>query len=390
MLQAIEPYIKTIARVGGLLGKLFAVGLTLYGLKEIWFHKESQHYSTFFKLNLSLLYILHVVSVSLAIAVLCGYASVSIPVAAAFVSATALLKNGFDLLKDNFRLYKLRRDLITSRAQLAIQYETLNQHLEEFNQQNQSFFSKAYEFIGRQFSNLIDVCKNITFTRSAKEEDNLEALTKIKTELDECRENHPQDVDSLANDLESIIATSKKIIDLQKEIALINYDLSAKRYIMQFSGITASLTLLLCFPFNWYAGNILNHLLLGLGIASALTSVWGIYHKHFIENKMIAIENREIHDLIRSSVATVDKLNQETARKELNEKLDKVVENFDQQQSKQGSVLPLMFSTKLPIQYQATTDQRLSDYIKEDRAKEEEHKQPNQPWWDYVRKGFKL
>ncbi len=383
MLEAMEPYIKYAARVGGLFAKIFAVLLTIYGIKEIWFRIESQRLSTLFKTNLTILYIAHMASVSLAISVLFGYTLVSLPVASAIVSATALIKNVFDLIKDSVQLYKLRKELESQQRQLAKQHEIFNNHLDAFNKQNQSYLISAYEFIGGKFLSLISFCKKMSFT-STNMPQSLASMNALSAELSTYRESSPKDVDLLAKDLENIIITSKKIIDLQNDILLMNYDINNKRYIIQFSGVTASLTLLLCFPFNWFALPYLNPSMLIIGIGSALTSMWGIYQKHLVEDKFFAVKNKQIHQLIEDSVSSVDKLNEEQARNALNEKLDSIVEHLDKLKPSRGRVIPDIFRANIPKPYQGVSEPPLANYIKEKRV-QSEITQRQKSWWQYLR-----
>ncbi|MBS0286891.1 MAG: hypothetical protein JSR17_06315 [Proteobacteria bacterium] len=377
MMQALDPYIKLIAKVGGLCAKIFGVLLTLYGLKEIWFRKESKQLSTLFKVNLSLLYLMHMAAIGLALAVLFNYVAISAPLATALVSTTALIKSVFDLFKDHFQLYRARNELVTLQTQLAHEYLLFNQHLEEFNKQNQSYFAKAAAFLKTTFSQLI---------RTAKPEKDLTELQALSTKLESCRGNQLKDVDILAKDLENIIKTSKRIIDVQNDIALRDVDMGAKRYLIQFSGITASLTLLLCFPFNWYAASVSNPILLTIATLCALTNIYGVYQKHLVEGKLYAEENKQIHSLIENGLRTVERVTQSQARQELNEKLDKMVDDFDKHKPAPERVIPVVFSAKLPKQYQSPPSPRLSEVIKEKREQDDmAAQQQKSAWWRSLR-----
>ncbi|MGD9592583.1 MAG: hypothetical protein AB7V32_08695, partial [Candidatus Berkiella sp.] len=350
MFYEIESYVKVVSRFAGLGAKFIGVLLTIYGIKEIWFRKESKQLSTLFKLNLTLLYLAHMAAVSLAIAVLFGYTLVSSAVAAAIVSGTALVKAIVDLIKERLQLYILHKQYKEQKQHFSIYLSIFNNRLEIFNKNNQSLLSKTFDFISNKFMGLVSRVKKINFSLSSSNA-TLSNLNDIAVEIDECR-NDVEGLDALANDLSSIIQTSKKMIDLQNEIQLINQEINSKNYIVQFTGITASLTLLLCFPINWIALPFVNPLVLLIGIVSAMTSIWGIYQKYLVEDELLAVQNKQVHGLIKSTVQNVEKINKVQARDELKRKLDLMVDSFDKNKSTESKVIPVILTKSVLKQSQ--------------------------------------
>jgi hypothetical protein len=114
MIQSIINYVKPYTQLGSIAGKLSAIGVMGYGIKQLWSKEAVEKESLLTRSTLSSLYLLHMGSVSLTIAVLFGGLDVPAPVATAIVSATALIKGSAELLKeyiDNAALKKQHNSL---------------------------------------------------------------------------------------------------------------------------------------------------------------------------------------------------------------------------------------------------------------------------------------
>lgn len=379
MIDIVEPYLKYFSKIGGIAAKVFAVLLTIYGLREIWFRRESKLLSNFFKVNLSLLYVAHMAAVSLAIGVLFGYTLVTMPAAAAIVSATSLIKNVVDLIKDSIHYYQLKNKLTKQQQKLALQYHEYNKHLEEFNRLNQSYFVTAYQFLGKKLSDFVTLFKKLNQTNN---NENIQEIQQAQVQLKNCKNADQNGVKQLSSDLENIVRLSKKIVELQNGMSLLNYDISSKRTVAHFSGITASLTLLLCFPINWFALPYINPTMLMIGIGSALTNVWGMYQKYLVEDKFLSQEGRQVHELIGGSITTLDRLNANGAKQALSQKLDDLAQEFDKSPPQRNKVIPIIFSDKIPKLFQTPSEGGLALHIHEEREKKAaDSPKLRRGWW---------
>ncbi len=339
MLGIPEHIIKSATYAGGLIAKFIAVGLTAFGLKEIWQHNKKKELSFNLRLEISILYILHAASLGLAVAVLMGMEIVSLPVATAIVSGTTLLKNIYDWAKEHHKLYKLDKELKSKQRKFEIENAIFKNNLDNFNKQHESLFSNPFQYLENKLNKVSSFFKKTTVTNNQQ----LEQMNDISTALDANRDSNPEDVGVLAKDLEKIVATATKIAELQNEIALANLDAKNRRFSTHISGATASVALLLCLPSNWLAGAALNPLMLVIGIASALTSVWGLYNKHLAVDNIRASENKQIHALISDSVVAVDKIQKPTERTALTEKLDSILVESEKKKSPRDRVIPVLF-----------------------------------------------
>ncbi len=343
MLGIPEHIIKFVSYAGGLLAKAIAVGLTAFGLKEIWQHNKKKELSFDLKLEISILYILHAGALALAFAVLMGVEIVSLPVATAIVSGTALLKNAYDWVKDNHRAYKLNKELKSKQTQFDLENALFKKNLDNFNKQHESLFSNPFQYLENKFYKITSFFRKFTFKVTKNPAEQLKQMNEISAALNENRDANPEDVGVLAKDLEKIVTTATKITELQNEVALANLDAKNRRFSTQISGATASVALLLCFPSNWLAASMLNPIMLVIGIASALTSVWGIYKKHLAVDNIRASENKQIHALISDSVVAVDKIQKPTERTALTEKLDNILVESERNKSPRERVIPVIF-----------------------------------------------
>lgn len=363
MLDIPEEYINLASKAGELFVKFFGVIITAYGLKEIWTHQQQKKLDFGLKVNLSILYVLHVGAISLAAAVLFGVEIVTLPIATAIVSGTTLLKNAFDWIKDNHNIYLLNKALKKEQTKLEFYYAVFKRDLDQFIEANQSILMKAFQFIENKYSRLTSFVKNINGRKKDNPEEQIKEINEISKLLGKQKDVDPQDISVLEKDLEQIVATSKSVIDLQNKIALTTHDVKNTRYNTHYSGATASVSLLLCYPSNWLAASTLNPLMLGIGIASALTSVWGLYKKHIAQDQLLANENKEIHRLIEDSVATVDKIKHPEVRTTLTQKFDTIIEEFDNNKPEPQRVLPVIFSA--PANKNADDEQKpLSHFVK--------------------------
>jgi hypothetical protein len=107
----------------------------------------------------------------------------------------------------------------------------------------------------------------------------------------------------LSADFTQIIVHAKKIIDIKNDIAMTKVADKDSLHSTEFSTITAVVALMLCFT----ASSIFTTLMLGIGIASAMSSLWDLYTKHVFENKILSKEDKKIHRLIEDSVEAAEK-----------------------------------------------------------------------------------
>lgn len=99
--------LQIAARIGSIGAKLSGIAATSFGIYKIWTSENEYSWQT--KVGLSLLYSLHMGSITLTTAVLLGASDVSAPVATAIVSASALLKSIGDHLVEKSTYLGLER-----------------------------------------------------------------------------------------------------------------------------------------------------------------------------------------------------------------------------------------------------------------------------------------
>jgi hypothetical protein len=102
-------YFKVFTKVSSFGAKIIGLGLTAYGLRQIWSDGSEKKNTLLGKLGLSLCYGLHMGSVALTTAVLFDGAPVSPQVATAIVGVTALLINGASLIEEYAHQSTLKR-----------------------------------------------------------------------------------------------------------------------------------------------------------------------------------------------------------------------------------------------------------------------------------------
>lgn len=120
MIQSIINHVKPYTQLGSIAGKLSAIGVMGYGIKQLWSKEAVEKESFLTRATLSSLYLLHMGSVSLTMAVLFGGLDVPAPVATAIVSATALIKGSAELLKEYIDNASLKKQHNSLQNQLQI------------------------------------------------------------------------------------------------------------------------------------------------------------------------------------------------------------------------------------------------------------------------------
>lgn len=120
MIQSFINYVKPYTQFGSIAGKLSAIGVMGYGIKQLWSKEAVEKESLLTRMSLSSLYLLHMGSVSLTMAVLFGGLDVPAPVATAIVSTTALIKGSAELLKEYLDNAELKKQHNSLQNQLQI------------------------------------------------------------------------------------------------------------------------------------------------------------------------------------------------------------------------------------------------------------------------------
>jgi hypothetical protein len=120
MIQSFINYVKPYTQLGSIAGKLSAIGVMGYGIKQLWSKEAVEKESLLTRMSLSSLYLLHMGSVSLTMAVLFGGLDVPAPVATAIVSTTALIKGSAELLKEYLDNAELKKQHNSLQNQLQI------------------------------------------------------------------------------------------------------------------------------------------------------------------------------------------------------------------------------------------------------------------------------
>jgi hypothetical protein len=119
MIQSIINYVKPYTQLGSIVGKLSAIGVMGYGIRQLWTKESAEKESFASKATLSSLYLLHMGSVSLTVAVLLGGFEISAQVATAIVSTTALIKGSAELFKEYLDNSVLKKQHTNLQKQLA-------------------------------------------------------------------------------------------------------------------------------------------------------------------------------------------------------------------------------------------------------------------------------
>ncbi len=121
LLQTLAPY----SRLGSIAGKLSAIGITGYGIGQLWTNKDDNN-TVLGKLGLSTLYLMHMGAMTLTTAVMFGSVDVSPAVATAIVGTTSLLKGAAELSNEYFVSQTLKQ----KQAELENELKYSNIYLE--------------------------------------------------------------------------------------------------------------------------------------------------------------------------------------------------------------------------------------------------------------------